>query len=358
MFAPFALFGSSWFHSPAHTMLAVSDDQGNSQGYLWYDPHGSVLSSTLPVTLTQQLLSAQGLDSRLGLVYHGDGRYYDPAIAHTLQPDPFGGVPQLPQTLNRYAVPTAGSVVGQVSPGLHPLLVTAGGEAGQETISALVGSALARYAQRTGRFYVTANLALIKRAGYTDFFQRVAPPGRGRSAQFVSLLLREVGVDEYEVLEGAWRGRKVVGQAVGAALQNAVVNNRWPVSGLGFVASNDTTLKAFIRSRAGRLLLEDAGIPFLLDFGFQLAEDWSNPRLTGWEKAGRATVSGAVGAFGGGVAYVLVKGVCVLVGVSTPAGWMFLVGGVVVGVAFENPFSRFVKETYLPEKPLNLQPLP
>jgi hypothetical protein len=64
---------------PTHTLLAVSDAQGTSQGHLWYDPHGSVLSSTLPVTLTEQLLSSQGLDSRLGLVYHGDGRWYDAA---------------------------------------------------------------------------------------------------------------------------------------------------------------------------------------------------------------------------------------------------------------------------------------
>jgi len=94
-----------------------------------YDPYGEVLTSTLPVTLTEQLLSAQGLDSRLGLVYHGDGRWYDPAIAHTLQPDPFGGVPQLPQTLNRYAVPTTGAVVGQAAGGWSPLLSATGSEA-------------------------------------------------------------------------------------------------------------------------------------------------------------------------------------------------------------------------------------
>jgi len=46
---------------PAHTMLAVSDEDGNSQGHLWYDPHGSVLSSTLPVTLTDASLPERGL---------------------------------------------------------------------------------------------------------------------------------------------------------------------------------------------------------------------------------------------------------------------------------------------------------
>jgi len=92
--------------------VALSDAAGQPMGRVQYDPYGEVLTSTLPVTLTQQLFSSQGLGSWLGLVYHGDGRWYDPAIAHSLQPDPLGGVPQLPQSLNRYAVPTAGSVVG------------------------------------------------------------------------------------------------------------------------------------------------------------------------------------------------------------------------------------------------------
>jgi hypothetical protein len=134
--------GSLYYvHSdPTNTMLAVSDAQGTDQGHLWYDPHGSVLTSTLPVTLTEQLLSSQGLDSRLGLVYHGDGRWYDLAIAHSLQPDPLGGVPQLPQTLNRYAVPSGGTVVGQVSPGLHPLLATAAKGASKTAATAIVAN--------------------------------------------------------------------------------------------------------------------------------------------------------------------------------------------------------------------------
>jgi hypothetical protein len=123
---------------PLHTLLAASDATGISQGHLWYDRHGSVLTITLPVDLTEQLLSSQGFD----------GRYYDPVIAHTLQPDPLGGIPQLPWTLNRYAVPPApalsavegASAVGQVSPHLHPLLVTAGKGTAKTALTALIAN--------------------------------------------------------------------------------------------------------------------------------------------------------------------------------------------------------------------------
>ena len=236
---------------PAHTMLSVSDAQGNSQGHLWYDPHGSVLSSTLPVTLTEQLLSSQGLDSRLGLVYHGDGRYYDPAIAHTLQPDPFGGVPQLPQTLNRYAVPTTGAVVGQAAGGWSPLLSATGSEA-LETGAGMALGAYANSIRLSGYLYVQANEALLGRAGYQSLFTRMNRPGQGRSAWYVSR----------RVTRGGGRTYRVVGtdEVIDlAALERAVVSNRWPVhypldepfSALGVSALDDTALKRWLRSGWG-----------------------------------------------------------------------------------------------------------
>ena len=286
---------------PAHTMLAVSDAQGSSQGHLWYDPHGSVLSSTLPMTLTEHI----GLDSRLGLVYHGDGRYYDPAIAHTLQPDPFGGVPQLPQTLNRYAVPPApalsavegGSVMGQAG-GLSWWLNATLAESAQGVTELALGKPLARrvlyesLATGKGTLFATARYGSLARGGILKHFEP-AYPG--------SYLAGEANV---------WRTKGLVrslGKGVYFDPESgeffALGKTAWRegvlVEDLNPVLAEEYVIREVVEDSAGKFLLREAGIPFILDFSFQLAEDWSNPRLTGWQKAGRATVSGGVGVGGG-----------------------------------------------------------
>jgi hypothetical protein len=64
-----------------------------------------VLTSTLPATLTVQGVIT---DPDTGLVYLGDGRYYDPMLGRPLQPNPAGGPPTVPQALNRYAATPLG----------------------------------------------------------------------------------------------------------------------------------------------------------------------------------------------------------------------------------------------------------
>ena len=202
--------------------------------------------------------------------------------------------------------------MGQAGPRLHPLLVTAGGAAVQETISASVGRALERYAQRIGRFHVTANLAVMRRAGYETFFRRVAPPGQGRSAQFVSPLLREVDEGVYEVLEGARAGQRIVGETLEEALESAVRSNRWPVRGLGFAAIDDTALKAFIRSGLG-----DFSIGFATDLILaipELAAPWSDPYLDPGQKRVQ-TLEKAIGVGAGSIATYYAAAI---------AGWPFL----------------------------------
>ncbi len=59
---------------------------------------GSVVTSTLPATLTNRLVSH--LDPA-GLQYDGTG-YYDPWAGIYVQPSPFGGVPEAPQSPNGF----------------------------------------------------------------------------------------------------------------------------------------------------------------------------------------------------------------------------------------------------------------
>jgi hypothetical protein len=77
---------------------------GDEVGHVLYDGYGAVLTSTLPATLTTTLAGSGDMpDPDTGLVYLGDGRWYDPALGHPLQPNPVGGPPALPQALNRYS---------------------------------------------------------------------------------------------------------------------------------------------------------------------------------------------------------------------------------------------------------------
>lgn len=93
---------------PTSTSMTVVDEAGAS-GSLTYDAYGGVLANTLPTEMSAALANQGTLpDPDTGLVYQGDGRYYDPALGRPLQPNPFGGVPTVPQSLNRYAATSLG----------------------------------------------------------------------------------------------------------------------------------------------------------------------------------------------------------------------------------------------------------
>ena len=67
-----------------------------------YDPYGEVLTSTLPVTLTDRLFTGQRLDSSSGLYYY-NARYYDPHLGRFIQPDSLVPDPLNPQAWNRFS---------------------------------------------------------------------------------------------------------------------------------------------------------------------------------------------------------------------------------------------------------------
>ena len=82
--------------------VAVSDVAGQAVGRVQYDPYGEVLTSTLPVTLTDRLFTGQRLDSSTGLYYY-NARYYDPHLGRFIQPDTLVPNPLNPQAWNRFS---------------------------------------------------------------------------------------------------------------------------------------------------------------------------------------------------------------------------------------------------------------
>ena len=82
--------------------VAVSDAGGQSVGRVQYDPYGEVITSTLPITLTDRLFTGQRFDGTIGL-YQMGARWYDPALGRWIQPDTIAPNPTNPQAWNRYA---------------------------------------------------------------------------------------------------------------------------------------------------------------------------------------------------------------------------------------------------------------
>ncbi len=78
----------------------------------------------MPTTLTTTLAGQSALEDPVtGLVHLGQGRYYDPSLGRPLQPNPGGGVPVLPQSLNRYAATPLGQPGSGVDNGLNDVVI-------------------------------------------------------------------------------------------------------------------------------------------------------------------------------------------------------------------------------------------
>jgi RHS repeat-associated protein len=81
--------------------VAVSDAAGGAVGRVQYNPYGEVLTSTLPVTLTDRLFTGARFDGTIGL-YQMGARWYDPALGRWIQADSIVPNSTNPQDLNRY----------------------------------------------------------------------------------------------------------------------------------------------------------------------------------------------------------------------------------------------------------------
>jgi hypothetical protein len=282
-----------------------------------YDAYRAVLASTVPATLTTTLAGSGDVpDPDTGLVYLGDGRFYDPALGHPLQPNPVGGPPALPQALNRYAATSWGAPGVSQSVSTLPALAFATSIAKNTASNALayaVGETLGNtYAydiitvSRMGRLRFLANKALLKRAGVYDLFSRVPNTGgRGKSAEYVSQLVRELGEDVFEVAEGTNAGR-----AINLARLRALGTGRWGIRyGLDgpFEVSGYSSARmagygffsAFWRDTAW-----NAAIAIAIETPFFIDNVWGDPYLTRTQKEWQAgiTLFGIVGTAGSAAA--------------------------------------------------------
>jgi RHS repeat-associated protein len=97
--------------------VAVSDEEGQAMGRVQYDPYGEIISSTLPVALTDRLFTGQRWHGTIGL-YQMGARWYDPTLGRWLQADSIVPEPGNPQALNRYAY-AANSPLNFIDPNGH-----------------------------------------------------------------------------------------------------------------------------------------------------------------------------------------------------------------------------------------------
>jgi hypothetical protein len=282
--------------SQGSTSLVMTKANGDEVGHVLYDGYGAVLTSTLPATLTTtQAGSGDVPDPDTGLVYLGDGRYYDPTLGRPLQPDPTGGPPALPQALNRYsATPWGppGVAEGAHQAGLSPTASTVG----LSSLSAGGGMALSAYARASGVLFIQANQQLLARAGYADLFTRLNRPGRGYSALYASRRVVPGSGQTYRVLGTD----EVIDLDI---LKSSERSKRWLVRypwGEPFLALDDTGLKRLLRSPGGEF-----GANFALNLALaypELRAPWEDPYFNTSQKViqNAVTTAGVLAVTGAG----------------------------------------------------------
>jgi hypothetical protein len=318
--------GDLYYHllDPTGTSLTLADEQGNEAGYVLYDAFGGVLTSTLSADLAAAL-SSQGAigDADTRLVHLGGGRWYDPALGRPLQPNPVGGPPIVPQALNRYSATPLGQ------PGVAEAAVNGGGCLDNTLCNELVtgiSGLTAGEAANTPLFnWVHLNLHRLRN-------------GRILSAGPPPLVRRSPKID-FEIFSpepGVLRTRAVV-----RGFENIVQFRQ--------VLRTTSTRFDKITGELGQSGLKNT-LPFGVDFGFQLYQDWNNPHLPWDRKIRRGFVAGGVG---------LIAGRIVALVIAPEATVPFLISSAIFGILVEGPFVTLVNENapFLRELPRNLKPL-
>jgi hypothetical protein len=342
------------------------DANGHEAGHLLYDAYGGVLTSTLTAELEAVLAGQSALaDPATGLVHLGGGRWYDPALGRPLQPNPAGGVPTVPQSLNRYAATAVGqpgvaeAAGGAWNPFSNPIVSNVGKKA--LSVSAFEGTTQAAAA------YFRASLHTI--------------PGRPIWGN------RNILVAANPFVEKGILGAGMVGLAAGDLIGTPSGSLRARLFGAGrnlferavLANSEEVTLKMIIgneisyghRLPAGRIAgwlagsgkyLLDFGFGLGVDVGFQAWMDYGNPYLTPAQFQQRLTVAGV----GSGISFgagLVGLGAAKLAGLSTvgilggPAGWMAIGVGITAAIIWDVWATPIIYDLIGANPERNLAPL-
>jgi hypothetical protein len=325
-------------NEPTGQATLFVDATGTEIGHIIYDAMGAVVTSTLSVTLTQSLA---GHMDPTGLQWDGL-RYYDPLIGIYAQPNPFGGVPEAPQSLNGYGV-ASGSMSAAMaqsgSEGLPPLVV----DVGKSTI---INSGKSGLGNRL-HSVASGGLRSIRASSFTKI-------GTVEANVYVSRVIRKrVPINQ---IREALLGLGYIGlnrlqgkipsplfRAGESALDNALARNSrliertitekvatyqfglYKVSGSGRVAG-------FLLSKVGKNAL-DLGFGLVIDVGYQGIVDyplWDQGQITGGQYAGRLGVA----AIGSGASWVAGLGAGGLVAAGYAAAGLTPPGLVIGGTVF------------------------
>jgi hypothetical protein len=344
---------------PSGTSMQIVDSQGITAGHVLSDPYGRVITNSLSDELQEAFVGTGSLvDTTTNLVHLGGGRFYDPELGRSLQPDPMGGPPSVPQALNRYAatavgqpgvaeaVSATGCLANKPCTMGADILVDLGALAtgNASRLESLLSIRLARLTMRGRNTPIKTNRAV------KAFFNRsdLRNLSRGRTGRIQSEFVFLVRGDR--ILPFGLRDVHNVDnvQAVTKKLQNSL---GWGVSLSPSRALGDIRFKPKFYGKifSAAEFLEGGAAGFFFDAGWSYWQDSGNPYLTSGQKWARAGVVGGVG-FVAGIGVVLAVG-------TGPAGFFV---SLIVGWTIEPWISNRVFEafpnTFQPNR--RLRPLP
>jgi hypothetical protein len=283
----------------------ITKANGDEVGHILYDGYGAVLTSTLPATLTTTLAGSGDVpDPDTGLVYLGDGRWYDPALGLPLQPNPIGGPPALPQALNRYAATPWGppGVAEGALSSLPPVVGAFGRQLPGAALSVQGIPQLAQLLTRpimktvpidTGIIEIVGPRASVRFLEAGGFETLAVQPASGLLRGPLSRIFKGLQIQTLRGrmgIAGALAANPAFAEGESISLGRDVTA-RLVARDIGYTV-DDLATQAAARRLANTLGVGVAGI---LSAGFQYAGDYGNPYLTGRQKVNRALVSGGVG---------------------------------------------------------------